>query len=166
MTENDARAATPAGSMLGSNPMQTAADLTTALKGMTDQLADVKKTVRRGKLIAIGIIAGLTLDVALTVVVSITAVEASDAGARANATVAQLHSTQVSACESGNQTRAQEIALWTHLADLSITAKTTPAQRKADDSLLAYIRKTFAPKDCQAVYHLKGSASGRRGGSG
>jgi hypothetical protein len=151
-------------SMLGDDPQKTARDLQRALEGMTEQLTQVKATLRRGKRVAAAIAVSLVLDVALTIGVSITAVQAGDASAKANATVAQLHSTQVSACRSGNQTRAEEVALWTHLASLSATSGRTPAQRKADDQLLAYIRSVFKPRDCTAVYKLRAAAAAAQRG--
>jgi hypothetical protein len=153
----------PDGSMLGDDPVATAAGLTAALTAMTSQLTEVKKTVRRGKWVVAGIIAGLILDVALTVIVSVTAVEASNAGNRANQTVAQLHTTQLTSCRAGNQTRAQEVQLWMHLAAVSASPKTTPAQRASVGKLLAYIRATFAPRNCGVLYHLKGAADGEHG---
>ena len=152
------------GSMLGDDPQETARALTNALHDMTAELGRVKTTLRRSKRVIIAVTAGLLLDVALTVVVSVTAVQAGNASAKANSTVAQLHSTQVSSCRAGNQTRAEEVALWTHLAALSATSGRTPAQRKADDQLLAYIRHTFAPRNCTAVYKLRSGAvaQGRR----
>ena len=72
------------------------------------------------------------------------------------ATVAQLHAAEVSSCRQGNQTRADEIALWDHLDALATGPTTTARQRKEDNELLAYIRLTFAAKDCQAAYRLGG----------
>jgi hypothetical protein len=143
------------GSMLGDDPQKTARDLQVALEGMTEQLAQVKTTVRRGKRVIAALVVSLIVDVALTVGVSVTAVQASNASNKANATVAQLHSTQISACRAGNQTRAKEVALWVHIASLPATSRRTPKEQKADEQLLAYIRHTFAPRNCSAVYKLR-----------
>jgi hypothetical protein len=142
-------------SVLGPDPIQTARDLQHALEGMTGQLAGVKADVRRGKRIITGLVISLVLDVALTVVVTITAAQAHDASARANATVGQLHATQVSSCDTGNQTRAAEVALWDHIFALSVTARTTPAERTADEQLLAFIREAFAARNCAQIYATK-----------
>lgn len=151
-------------SVLGPDPIQTAKALTDALEGMTKQLAAVKATVARGKRIIIGLAVSLVLDVALTVVVTLTAAQAHDtaaqahdASARANATVTQLHAIQVSSCNAGNGTRAAEIQLWTHLAAVSTPpAGSTPAQaakdRQAIAALLTYVRQVFKPRDCAKIY--------------
>jgi hypothetical protein len=151
-------------SPLGSNPMRTAAELTAALAAMTAQLsettaqlAEVKKTVRRSRTAIITIAASLILDLALTIVISVTAVAAHDASAQASATVGALHATQVSTCESGNQTRTQEVALWLHIYALSDVKHAPASVRKADDNLIAYIRGVFRPRNCKSVYHLQGS---------
>lgn len=143
-------------SALGPDPLKTARDLQTALEGMTAQLGQVQASVRRSKRVIAGLIVSLILDLALTVVVSVTAAQAHSASVQASATVSQLHATQISACQSGNQTRAQEIQLWTHLVSVSTNAKTTAAQRRTDEQLLAFVRATFAPRHCAAIYQLPG----------
>lgn len=142
------------GSVLGDDPLGTARALQRALEGMTAQLAEVKASVRRGKRVIAALVVSLILDVGLTVGVSIAAVQANNASAKANTTVTQLHSTQVSACRAGNQTRAEEVALWVHLESLTVTSRTPPKVRKADEQLLAYIRHTFRPRNCVAIYKL------------
>jgi hypothetical protein len=126
---------------------------------MTEQLRGVQRSVRRGRQIIAGLAASLVLDVALTAVVSVTAVQAHDASTRAAATVGDLRAAQVAACQAGNQTRAQEVRLWVHLAAVSAPQPgLTPAQkaRNAEEvaQLLAYIRSTFAPRDCRAAYAI------------
>lgn len=146
-------------SILGSDPLQTARDLQGALEGMTAQLAAVRKTVQRGKLVVIGLVIGLLIDVGLTVVVSITAVQAHNASVQASATVAQLRAVAMASCESGNRIRASEITFWEHLAAISTTTQTTPAQRKTDAQLLEFVRATFAPRPCKSLYRLHGGTS-------
>ena len=62
------------------------------------------------------------------------------------ATVTQL-------CLSGNESRMQQITLWTHLVAISAPPPhETPAARARRAELtrefLAYVRKVFAPRDC------------------
>lgn len=151
------------GSMLGEDPQATARALQAALEAMTAQLAQVKTSLRRGKRVVAALVISLLVDVAVTIGVGIAVHQANDASARANATIAQLHSTQVSACRAGNQTRAKEVMLWTHIFDLSVGSgrPVTAAQRKADEQLLAYIRRTFQAKNCSAVYKLHAAAQGK-----
>lgn len=106
----------------------------------------------------------IVIDIVLTIgfaFASYVAVDASAAADRNGVTITQLHSSQVSGCLAGNQTRAQEIKLWTHLASIS---KPSPGETQAEITaskhqvgvLLAYIRATFAPRDCKAIYRLPG----------
>jgi hypothetical protein len=132
VSESDERAATPAGSTPGADPLAAAAELTEALEGMTEALAKVQATVRRGR----GVVIALVLVVVVTVVVAFAAVFA-----------------QVSSCESGNQTRAADVMLWDHLAAISLKPDTPPAQRAADERLLSFIRRTFAPRNC-SIFRL------------
>lgn len=141
--------------------MDAADRLTAALAAMTGQLEAVNKRLdlaekagRRSRRIIAGLVISLVLDITLTVLVTVFALQAHDASAQASATVEQLHQTQISACEIGNQTLAKEVLLWTHLAAISTTAQTTPAQRKTDAQLLAFIKATFAPRPCAKIYKI------------
>jgi hypothetical protein len=65
---------------------------------------------------------------------------------RNRATVTQL-------CETGNEARAQQVTLWTHLVQISAPPPhQTPAQARQRAaqiaSFLAYVRTVFAPRDC------------------
>jgi hypothetical protein len=141
--------------------MDAADRLTAALSAMTGQLEAVnkrldlaEKAARRSRRIIVGLVVSLVLDVTLTILVTVFALQAHNASAQASATVADLHATQIQACQIGNQTLAKEILLWTHLAAISTNAQTTTAQRKTDAQLLAFIRQTFAPRNCARIYKL------------
>lgn len=65
------------------------------------------------------------------------------------ATTAQL-------CQSGNDSRAQQVTLWTHLIAISAPPPgQTAAQAKQRDatirSFLDYVRQVFAPRDCSQI---------------
>jgi len=58
-------------------------------------------------------------------------------------------------CETGNDFRADQVTLWTHLAAISTpppheTAAQTARRLALVRQLLAYVRKVFAPRDCTA----------------
>jgi hypothetical protein len=62
------------------------------------------------------------------------------------ATVTQL-------CLTGNDFRAQQVTLWTHLVAISAPPPhQTPAQQRQRAAMirafLAYVRTVFAPRDC------------------
>lgn len=137
--------------------------LTASLAGMAGQLKatasrlDVaERAALRSRRVMAALALSLALDVTLTVVVTVFALQAHGASDRAAATAAQVHAAQVATCLSSNQTRAQEIQLWNHLAQVSAASPAphlTPrqlAQNKTEvAALLAYIRKTFAPRKCR-----------------
>ena len=118
-----------------------------------------QNTLRRQLRLTIGsLIADVILTLA-TVVATMVAFIALNGAQRNQATIAELHAGNVSACQLGNQTRAAEVALWEHVAAIS---KPQPgesaAQRRRRAQVLAafltYVHKTFAPRDCAAIYRL------------
>jgi hypothetical protein len=131
--------------------------MTSALERMAGELAGVKAYGRRSR-------KWLVFDIALSVALGAlgaftwaqqTRIDHASAIARHNqVTISQLHASEIKGCKSGNQARVAEIALWTHIYQLSVT-KHTPAKIRAEDiALISYIRRTFAPRDCAAVYRL------------
>lgn len=104
----------------------------------------------------------VVIDIILTIgfaFATYVAVDASAAAGRNGVTIAQLHATQLNGCRAGNQTRAQEIGLWVHLAALGKPAPgETPKQIKASEheiaQFLAFVKSTFAPRDCRSLYRL------------
>lgn len=148
--------------------LQAARELTVALGEMAGQLRVVNerqdkadkrqertdKFSKRIQRIVLGLVVSLVLDVTLTAIVTVFAFQANTASAQASATIAELHATQIGACEIGNQTLAKQVVLWEHIFQLSTTTRTTPAERKTDAQLLAFIRQTFHARDCPAIYKL------------
>lgn len=137
-----------------SEAVTTAQALTGALDHMAAELTQVRAYGRRTRRISTALAVFGVFDILLTVLVTIFAVQVHDATTQASATVAELHKTQIAACQVGNQTLAKQILLWDHIAALSITPKTPPKQRKEDEQLLAFVRQTFAPRDCPKIYRL------------
>jgi hypothetical protein len=105
----------------------------------TAQVTD-RTASRNTRRLAYGLGASLVLDVVLTVVVTLLSLSALNQGNT-------LHASQLAACAIGNQSKAEQEALWGYLFQLSGGAKTT--QQK---EFLAYVDKTFAPVDCARVY--------------
>jgi len=63
----------------------------------------------------------------------------------------------VQLCRAGNESRAQQVTLWTHLVGISAPPPhETAAQRQKRQQLtrqfLAYVHQVFAPRDCTARY--------------
>jgi hypothetical protein len=151
-------------SMLGDDPQKTARDLQRALEGMTEQLGQVKASLRRGKRVVAALVVSLILDVALTIGVSVAAFQANDASGKASATITQLHASNLAACRQANVIRVEDVAIWNKfLADLAPPAARTPkvAAELAGINKLIQVKDT--PHDCSAVYKLTSGAAAQYG---
>ena len=63
----------------------------------------------------------------------------------------------VQLCQAGNESRDQQITLWTHLVQLSApppheTAAQKARREKLVRDFLGYVRQVFAPRDCTASF--------------
>jgi hypothetical protein len=142
----------------------TAQTLATALDGMAAQLKAVKKSALRTRL-------GLGLDILLTIIIALLAwqnsstsgrvVTADARAASATAAAMALHSAQVTGCQSGNQERAGEMALWTYLFHASKSG--SKAQQEAVAKFMVLVGDTFAPRNCSALYSLTPPKGDSRG---
>lgn len=145
------------GSAPGPDPLAAARDLQRALEGMTVQLGAVKADVRRGKRLIVGLAVSLVLDVALTIGVTVAAVQSGDASRRAAATVTQLHASELSACRQANVNRVQDIAIWNQLlADLAPPPARTVKVRAELAVLSRLIAVKDTPRDCTSLYSTRG----------
>jgi regulator of extracellular matrix RemA (YlzA/DUF370 family) len=133
--------------------------------GMSDLAAEVKALHTYGRHNRRFIV----FDVALTVLLTVVTVIAVHAGQSASSATADAsaartvaaaqHTNLIVSCRLGNQTRASEVQLWSHLAAISKPQPGTTPQQKAKSKraitgLLAYIRRTFAPRPCAKLYRL------------
>lgn len=144
------------------DPLATADRLAGALDSMTSELRTAgarltatEKYGRRNRYMIWLTFASIVLDVILTVllVFGYTAAEAADARAGANAAaITAQHGSLLASCESGNVSRAVQVALWDHV--LAETATNLSLKTPAGRMLLAYIRAAFKPRDCPALYRL------------
>ena len=122
---------------------------------MTDQARGPKgERGERGPGMPVGVVRGFVFLSVLALLLagasSWFSVRAVQGGISSRASVVQL-------CQAGNDSRAQQITLWTHLAAISTPPPhETPAQaqRRLElvRQLLAYVRKVFAPRNCTASF--------------
>lgn len=137
--------------------LDTAQDLTAALGKMAAEVKRLRTYGRHNRKF-------IFFDIALTVLLTVfgyLSVHAVNQASGARQIAAAEHANLVAACRAGNQTRAEQVTLWTHLAQVSTPPpRATKAQRAKDRqkiaALLRYIHKTFAAKDCAAVYATSG----------
>ncbi len=146
-----------------SDPLATARWLGAQLIRLRGEIKNLRAYGRRNRLyIALDVLVTVVATVATVVAVhalgrasSANSHAASAAASAAAATGAEqaLHSAQVSGCESGNQSRAGELAVWDYLLKASKpTSAKQAAQLAAFDQ---FLKATFAPRDCQQMYSLK-----------
>lgn len=77
-------------------------------------------------------------------------VKAVDGAVSSRASVVQL-------CQAGNEARAQQVTLWTHLVAISAppahqTAAQAARRRAVIAAFLRFVRQVFAPRDCSAKF--------------
>jgi len=140
------------------DPVGTAQNLTQALKTMSERLDAAVARERRTRRIAWGLVVSVTLDVLLTVILALIAVQAHNASNSASAAsmrAAHASASNLALCRASNVSREQQVQLWVHFYDLAAHKGLTPAQKKADKQLIAYIESVFRPRNCAALGRKK-----------
>lgn len=133
--------------------LDIAQNLTKGMKSLADEVKRLRTYGHHNRWFVL-------VDIGLTVLLTVfgyLSVHANTAAQHANDSAAAQHASLISACQSGNQTRAEQVQLWTHLYDEALSSgHVTAAQKAADERLIAYVRHVFAPKNCKAVYATSG----------
>lgn len=116
---------------------------------MTDLGQDIKTLHsygHRNRRMIWGLAVSLVLDIALSIVVAVVAVKAS----QTNSLAQQNRVASVATCVSGNQARAVSMQLWTYVLDISQKSPTTasPDKQKQIQDFRAYMLAAYAPRDC------------------
>lgn len=156
--------------MTGPQPgaLATAQALTEGMENLGRKVAGLTGAVRRNRLLTWVVLGLIVLVIAAVIVAVIGFVTALHADGRASAAQARAavnqarleaaHASNVSACQQGNVTRGQEVQLWQTLYADSLRSgpPLTAAQKTADEQFLAYVGRTFAPRDCSAIYRDPG----------
>ena len=131
--------------------------LTAALDRMSDQLTAVRQDSeardealatygRKNRRLILWTIASVVLDIALTVTLSVVAIQAH------NASVAARHASasNYALCRAGNTARAQQVQLWAFLLSLSKKPQTL-RQRHNIAAFETQLHHIFAARDCAAL---------------
>jgi len=140
-----------------SEALAAAKGLTEALEGMTRQLAALAAYGKRNRHMIWGLIVSIALDLVLTVVVAVFAIQAHDANTSAQAArvvAAAAKQNNLALCEAGNVARAQQIGLWNHLLSLPPapgSPRRSAGQEQQITAFRAYIAGIFKPRDCAAL---------------
>jgi hypothetical protein len=135
--------------------LEAADRLERSMSALTAEMQSLGAYGKRNRHLIVGLAISLVLDLALSVVVWMVAAqarEASDRAAEASSAASLNRQAQVVTCESGNEARAAQVRLWSTVLDLSAqVSPQTPERARAADEFRAYVVRTFAPRDCQAV---------------
>lgn len=139
------------------DPVATAQGLTEALSDLSDRLEAVAVREAETSRRLWRTVAFVVVDIALSVLLVFNYITTHDNGA----TVAQLHSSTVTACQASNGRLVKEDAIWQYVLNLLTPPKTdTPAQRAAARGITATLRQrvdtAYATRDCSSLYSLKG----------
>jgi hypothetical protein len=150
---------TPAPDAAGAahDPLAALESLQVTLESTARELRKLRAAVRWGKKIIIALAVSFAADILITAGLGYNTIQAHDAAARASATAAQLHASQVAACGVGNQIRARQILPWAKLVQISPPPPgETPVQRRAREKLiskfLAYVRSVNPTLNCAKLY--------------
>lgn len=147
----------PGGALAAIGGLQGAIEaMSEDLQTVSGRLASTEKRERLLRHVITGLCTAFVLDVALTIGVAVATAQAHSASSRANATVTQLHSSNLNACRQGNVTRGQDAAVWSQLlSDLAPAKDRTPAVRKELAGINRRIAVKDTPRDCPALYRTK-----------
>lgn len=104
-------------------------------------IAELNTYGRQSRRLIRGVIISVAFDILLSVGLAFSLVNANEASRQAHALAVQNRANAIAACMAGNQVRANDITLWSHVLDL---AKKTPQT----EEFRAFVKKTFAPRDC------------------
>lgn len=118
---------------------------------MTDLRAEIT-TLRtygqRNRRYILGLVVSLALDLALSIVVAVFAVQANEASSLAN----QNRQAQRTACEAGNQARGVSVQLWNYVLDATSREpqNETPERKALIAKFRTYMESAYAQRDCSA----------------
>jgi hypothetical protein len=124
-----------------------AENLTTSLDVLSARLEETAQAGEINRRMIWGLVLSLLLSVVLTFALVGVAVETDEASDKADRT----HDQQISACFSGNESRALNLELWTYLFNLPPTEPRTAAQTRQINEFRDYISQVFKPRDCTKI---------------
>jgi hypothetical protein len=71
---------------------------------------------------------------------------------QAHSTATQLRDSSVASCESGNATRADEVAIWDSFIGLLLQGNTSAKAHSEATAFEALVAKTYEPRNCEQEY--------------
>ena len=147
--------------------IEAARGLTEAVKGTADELAAMRRELaamntygKHNRRLIAGLAVSFALDIVLTVVVAVFAIQAHDASSQAHVAAslaAQNHASALTFCRAANVSAAAQVRLTTYFVAITQPPPGAPGAqavttRARDAALLVYVRRSFAPRDCVKIY--------------
>jgi hypothetical protein len=147
--------------------IEAARGLTEAVKGTADELAAMRRELaatntygHHNRHLIAGVAVSFALDIVLTVVVAVFAIQAHDASSQAHVAAsqaAQNHASALTFCRAANVSAAAQVRLTTYFVAITQPPPGAPGAqavttRARDAALLVYVRRSFAPRDCVKIY--------------
>jgi len=134
------------------DPIAAAESLEQSMGALADEMRSLSDYGHRSRTLIWGLVVSLALDVVLSVILGIVALQASDASHRATEATSVSAQNALNAkvtCEVGNESRRLQIQLWTYVLDLSSTDPSqTPQQKQQVAQFREYIKHVYSPRDC------------------
>lgn len=128
-----------------------AAQLAVQVEGLSGSVSALARKQRRDRYLLIGTLSGLCVSLVALVALGFVAVQANNAAKNADSAHAIAVSNQAAAkltCEAANQSRAQQVELWTHVLDLATQARPPADRARLIATVRIYVQGVFAPRDC------------------
>ncbi len=126
---------------------QAADRLSISMQGLREEIVGLRSYGERNRRLIWGLLVSLALDLILSIVVAVVAVQAAETSSAAS----QNRQMQISSCEAGNQARMVSTQLWNYVLDLSERNIQTPEQRQRIAEFRQYMTTSLAPRDCSVV---------------
>lgn len=116
---------------------------------LKEEIAALRDYGQRSRKIIWSLAVSLVLDVLLSIVVVVVAIQAKDANTLAQAN----QQTQIATCESTNQSRQVAVNLWRYVLDASAKdpKNQTPERVKQIEDFRAYMESAYQPRDCSKI---------------
>jgi hypothetical protein len=147
--------------------IEAARGLTEAVQGTAGELAAMRRELaamntygKHNRRFIAGLAISFALDIVLTIVVAVFAIQAHDASSQAHvaaALAAQNHASALTFCRAANVSAAAQVRLTTYFVAITQPPPGAPGAqavttRARDAALLVYVRRSFAPRDCAQIY--------------
>ena len=147
--------------------IDAARGLTETLRGTAGELAAMRRELaamnvygKHNRRLIAGLAISFALDLLLTVIVAVFAIQAHDASSQAHVAAslaAQNHASALKFCRAANVSAEAQVRLTTYFVAITQPPPGAPGAqavttRARDAALLVYVRRSFAPRDCAAIY--------------